>query len=82
MQVSGWLDPVVVDFLEDALAEAEREEVTALVVQVDSPGSLVERPVLDRLLKDQPQLALYQGYGMTESAALVSRASDGAVASA
>jgi acyl-CoA synthetase (AMP-forming)/AMP-acid ligase II len=30
------------------------------------------RPVLDRLRADQPQLQLYQGYGMTESAALVS----------
>jgi acyl-CoA synthetase (AMP-forming)/AMP-acid ligase II len=30
------------------------------------------RPILDRLRKEQPQLQLYQGYGMTESAALVS----------
>jgi long-chain acyl-CoA synthetase len=30
------------------------------------------RPVLDRLRADQPQLRLFQGYGMTESAALVS----------
>ena len=35
-------------------------------------ASPMPRPVLDRLRADQPQLELYQGYGMTESAALVS----------
>ena len=35
-------------------------------------ASPMPRPVLDRLRNDQPQLELYQGYGMTESAALVS----------
>jgi long-chain acyl-CoA synthetase len=35
-------------------------------------ASPMPRAVLDRLRKDQPQLELYQGYGMTESAALVS----------
>ena len=34
-------------------------------------ASPMPRPVLDRLRADQPQLQLYQGYGMTESAALV-----------
>ncbi len=35
-------------------------------------ASPMPRPVLDRLRRDQPQLQLFQGYGMTESAALVS----------
>jgi long-chain acyl-CoA synthetase len=35
-------------------------------------ASPMPRPVLDRLRKEQPQLELFQGYGMTESAALVS----------
>jgi long-chain acyl-CoA synthetase len=35
-------------------------------------ASPMPRPILDRLRKEQPQLQLYQGYGMTESAALVS----------
>ena len=35
-------------------------------------ASPMPRPVLDRLRNDQPQLRLFQGYGMTESAALVS----------
>ncbi len=34
-------------------------------------ASPMPRPVLDRLRADQPQIELYQGYGMTESAALV-----------
>src|SRR3954454_2355019 len=35
-------------------------------------ASPMPRPVLDRLRKEQPQIELFQGYGMTESAALVS----------
>jgi long-chain acyl-CoA synthetase len=35
-------------------------------------ASPMPRPVLDRLRADQPQIELFQGYGMTESAALVS----------
>ncbi len=35
-------------------------------------ASPMPRPVLDRLRRDQPQIDLFQGYGMTESAALVS----------
>jgi len=35
-------------------------------------ASPMPRPVLDRLRREQPQIDLFQGYGMTESAALVS----------
>jgi len=35
-------------------------------------ASPMPRPILDRLRREQPQLELFQGYGMTESAALVS----------
>ena len=35
-------------------------------------ASPMPRPVLERLLREQPQIDLFQGYGMTESAALVS----------
>ena len=35
-------------------------------------ASPMPRPVLDRLRRDLPQVQLFQGYGMTESAALVS----------
>src|SRR4051812_44398292 len=35
-------------------------------------ASPMPRPVLDRLRKEQPQIELFQGYGMTESAGLAS----------
>jgi membrane-bound serine protease (ClpP class) len=50
VQVSGWLDPVVVDFLGHALDEAAAGKAEVLVIQLDSPGSLVERARLDDLL--------------------------------
>src|SRR5947209_13237721 len=41
VQVSGWIDPVVVDFLGQSIAESERGNDEALVIQLDSPGALV-----------------------------------------
>lgn len=52
VQVAGYLDPVVVDFLEGALADAERGGAEALVIQLDSPGSLVPTARLDELIDD------------------------------
>ena len=49
VQVSGWIDPVVVDFLEDTVAKSERGEAEALVIQLDSPGAVVDADDLDRL---------------------------------
>lgn len=50
VQVSGWLDPVNVDFVERAVIAADEGGAEALVIQLDSPGALVDRAVLDRLL--------------------------------
>lgn len=50
VQVSGYLDPVLVDFLADAIDASEREGAEALVVQLDSPGSVVSTPELDALV--------------------------------
>ncbi|HUF32114.1 MAG TPA: NfeD family protein [Acidimicrobiales bacterium] len=50
VQVSGYLDPIVVDFLDGALRSAEREGVEALIIQLDSPGALVDTVRLERLL--------------------------------
>jgi membrane-bound serine protease (ClpP class) len=56
VQVSGWLDPIAVDFLEGAIRKANEESKTepvqALVVQLDSPGALVGRATFDKLLDD------------------------------
>lgn len=49
VQVSGWIDPVVVDFLEDTVAKSERGGAEALVIQLDSPGAVVDADDLERL---------------------------------
>lgn len=50
VQVTGYLDPVVVDFLEGAVDGAERGGAEALIIQLDSPGSLVATEALDALI--------------------------------
>ena len=50
VQVSGYLDPVVADFLGDAIAESERTGAEALVIQLDSPGSVLPVAQLDALV--------------------------------
>jgi len=54
-----------------ACAEYSPERMRSLT-RLTYGASPMPRPVLDRLCRDQPQLDLFQGYGMTESAALVS----------
>ncbi len=49
VQVSGYLDPVLADFLGDAIAESEQEGAEALVIQLDSPGSVLPTAELDAL---------------------------------
>lgn len=49
-QVSGWIDPVVADFVDRTVADAEREKPEVLVLQIDSPGALVGGDRLDRLV--------------------------------
>ena len=49
-----------------------RPERLASLRRMTYGASPMPRPVLDRLRADLPQVRLYQGYGMTESAALVS----------
>jgi len=49
VQVAGYVDPVVADFLRGAVDEAEESGAEALVIQLDSPGSLLARDELDAL---------------------------------
>jgi membrane-bound serine protease (ClpP class) len=51
VQVSGWIDPVVVDFVERSIADSEQGGAEALIIQLDSPGSLVREDRLDRLVR-------------------------------
>lgn len=50
VQVSGYLDPVLADFLDDAISESERGGAEALVIQLDSPGSVLPAAELDALV--------------------------------
>jgi membrane-bound serine protease (ClpP class) len=50
IEVSGWLDPVLVDFVEQSVDRVEGDRSVALVLQLDSPGALVGEERLERLL--------------------------------
>ena len=50
VQVSGYLDPVLADFLGDAVTESEQGGAEALVIQLDSPGSVLVPSELDALV--------------------------------
>jgi membrane-bound serine protease (ClpP class) len=50
VQVSGWIDPIVVDFIGNAIDDSEDGDAEVLVLQLDSPGSLVSDAELDRLV--------------------------------
>src|SRR4051812_42657169 len=50
VQVSGWIDPVVADFLERSIAGSERGDAEVLIIQLDSPGSLVSDKRMDQLV--------------------------------
>jgi membrane-bound serine protease (ClpP class) len=50
VKVSGYLDPVLVDFVGRSLHAAIREQSVAFVLQLDSPGAVVEQDVFDDLV--------------------------------
>ena len=41
LETAGYLDPVLVDFISSSIAEAEAEDAVAVVLQLNSPGSVV-----------------------------------------
>jgi membrane-bound serine protease (ClpP class) len=49
-EVSGLLDPVLVDFVEEAIREADACGAVAVVLQLDSSGAVVSDDRLDELL--------------------------------
>lgn len=49
VQVSGHLDPILVEFVNDALSEAEADGAEVFVLQLDSPGDLVDQAEIDAL---------------------------------
>ncbi|MCX7619635.1 MAG: hypothetical protein N2037_02180 [Acidimicrobiales bacterium] len=50
IEVTGLVDPIVVEFIETSIAQAEKNGALALVLQLDSPGATVpEHELLDLL---------------------------------
>jgi membrane-bound serine protease (ClpP class) len=52
IEVSGLLDPINVDFMARALAEAEADGVSALVIRLDSRGAVAPAAELQALIGD------------------------------
>ncbi|MEA3056661.1 MAG: hypothetical protein QOD30_2093 [Actinomycetota bacterium] len=51
-QVTGWIDPVVADFVDRTIADAQHEGPEVLVLQLDSPGALVSDARIDHLVDE------------------------------
>src|SRR5437899_2231104 len=51
VQVSGWVDPIVVDFLSRSIHDSEQGGAEALVIQLDSPGAVVGDAKIDALVR-------------------------------
>ena len=52
IEVSGYLDPVLVDFVGTAIDEAEEADAIGLVLQLNSPGSVVDDADLQALIDE------------------------------
>ncbi|HLM29424.1 MAG TPA: hypothetical protein VK360_05835, partial [Acidimicrobiales bacterium] len=76
IEVDGLLDPVLVDFVEDQVIEAEKICAVALVLQLDSGGAVVSDGRLDELLSTVEESAVPVGIWVGPSG---SKATDDAV---
>ena len=67
IEVSGLLDPINVDFIAGALAEAEADNVSALVVRLDSRGSVAPdadlRALIAAIASSDVPVAVWVGPG-------------------
>ena len=50
LQVSGFVDPILVEAIDDAIDRAENDGSQALILQVNSDGTIVDDDVVDELL--------------------------------
>ena len=50
LQVSGFVDPILVDAIDNAIDRAERDGSQALILQVNSDGTIVDDGVVEDLL--------------------------------
>jgi membrane-bound serine protease (ClpP class) len=76
IEVDGLLDPVLADFVEDQVVEAENICAVALVLQLDSGGAVVSDGRLDELLSTIEESAVPVGIWVGPSG---SKATDDAV---
>ena len=76
IEVDGLLDPVLADFVEDQVVEAEKICAVALVLQLDSGGAVVSDGRLDELLSTIEESAVPVGIWVGPSG---SKATDQAV---
>jgi membrane-bound serine protease (ClpP class) len=51
LQVSGLFDPITIDAIDDAIADADADGAQALVLQVDTRGSVLGRDEIEGLLE-------------------------------
>lgn len=83
IEVSGHLDPVVIDFVEGALDDAERAGAIALVLQLDSPGAVASvQPLLDRLADTDLQVGVWVGPSGAQASGDAARLVDAATVAA
>jgi membrane-bound serine protease (ClpP class) len=69
IQVSGYLDPIEVSFIERSITQAEADRVDALVVQLDSPGAVVDDAELDQLVAHEQNATVTIGVWVGPSGA-------------
>ncbi len=48
-EVSGYIDPILVEFIDDAIAQAEQGDSMTVILQLNSPGSVVSDADLNAL---------------------------------
>ncbi|MBV1894723.1 MAG: hypothetical protein KUG57_11780, partial [Ilumatobacteraceae bacterium] len=51
LQVSGFFDPILVNEIESAIDRADKEESQALILQVNSDGTVVSDAVIEDLME-------------------------------
>lgn len=64
IEVSGLLDPINVDFMTTSLVEAQRDQVAALVIRLDSPRAVTSvQELAGRIRRSSVPVAIWVGPG-------------------